>query len=88
MARKSTLVYDKTLVKNFIAFIENHPPAQVSRRLRRLLMDYISSQLATGLPNDFHICLWDLYELFELLDHAGDQLANKKKDMGLQNKEL
>ena len=45
----------------------------VSRHLRCIVLDYIHSQLDTGLPVDFDIYLQELYDLFALLDTADDE---------------
>jgi hypothetical protein len=42
-----------------------------------IFLDYVSNQLRTGLPPDFHIYIWELYDLFALLDIASDELEKK-----------
>ncbi|HSU26789.1 MAG TPA: hypothetical protein VLJ68_00285 [Chitinophagaceae bacterium] len=64
---------NKVLTEKFFQFIDHHPPVRVSRHLRNILLDYISHQVETGLPLDFHVYLWELYDLFELLDMAADE---------------
>jgi hypothetical protein len=61
---------DQRVASKFVDFVNNHPPAQVSQHLRCILLDYIISQLDTGLPLDFDTYLLELYDLFELLDFA------------------
>jgi hypothetical protein len=68
----------KKLSEKFREFIIQHPPAKFSRRLRGLLLEYMISQQAEGFPLDFHTHLWELSDLFELLDCAADEWANQK----------
>lgn len=72
----------KELTGKFYQFIENHSPVQVSRHLRGILLDYIGHQLNTGLPPDFNIYIWELYDLFELLDYAADEKERLNKEDG------
>ena len=67
------------LTAKFHEFLEQHSPSQVSRHLRCIVLDYISNQLRTGLPPDFHIYIWELFDLFDLLDCAIDETEHKKK---------
>ena len=60
----------KFISARFHAFLATHPPLQVNRHLRSIFMDYISSQLNTGFPLDFDDYLWELSDLFELMDDA------------------
>lgn len=68
----------------FLEFIDNHSPKLVSRHLRAILLDYIAHQLKTGLPEDFHEWLWELYDLLDLLDLAADQQIGNLKASQLQ----
>jgi hypothetical protein len=70
--------HPKFLMDKFKEFITIHSPEQVSRHLRCILLDYMSHQLKTGLPADFHVYLWELYDLFNLLDQAADEYHQKK----------
>ena len=63
------------LTSKFHEFIEQHSPLQVGRHLRNIFLDYVSNQLRTGLPPDFHVYVWELYDLFDLLDAASDELG-------------
>jgi hypothetical protein len=63
------------LNKEFQNFISNHNPKQVSRHLRIILLEYIEAQLDTGLPVDFRATLWEMNDLFSLLDEAEDMQA-------------
>jgi hypothetical protein len=76
-SRKKQL--SKKLTEKFHEFITLHSPVQVSRHLRNLLLDYISNQVKTGLPPEFHIYLWELYDLFDLLDCVADEQENDRK---------
>ena len=68
----------KDLNNKFNEFITNHSPIQVSRHLRDLLLGYIAKQInAEGLPVDFHIYIWELSGLFDLLDYAADNERDK-----------
>jgi hypothetical protein len=61
------------LTAKFHEFITLHSPVQVSRHLRCIVLDYISYQVNTGLPPDFNVYAWELYDLFDLLDCAADE---------------
>jgi len=65
------------LNKKFQDFVYEHNPKIVSRHLRHILIEYIQSQIDTGLPIDFRIMLWEFNDLFDLLDDAEDIQARK-----------
>lgn len=67
----------RNLSDKFRDFIAQHPPSQFSRRLRCLLLDYMMMQQKVGFPLDFHIQLWELSDLFMLLDCAEDEWERK-----------
>ena len=67
----------KHLTAKFREFVTEHSPSTVSRHLRNVLLDYIAHQQDTGLPTDFHIYIWEFYDLFELLDCATDEWEHK-----------
>jgi HEPN domain-containing protein len=58
------------LNEELVKFFEVHPPRRVSRNLRRVLLDYLRDQLETGSPLFIDELLWDMYDLFDLLDIA------------------
>ena len=67
-----------TITKMLQDFISNHPPKQVNRHLRTIFLEYIESQSDTGLPEDFQMILWEMNDLFTLLDKAEDLHELKK----------
>ena len=69
----------KDLSEKFREFITQHPPSLFSRRLRHLLLDYMIHQQKIGFPLDFGTCLWELSDLFDLLDCAADEWKNKNE---------
>jgi len=69
----------RDLSEKFREFITQHPPSLFSRRLRYLLLDYMIHQQKIGFPLDFGTCLWELSDLFDLLDCAEDEWENQKK---------
>ena len=69
----------KKLMARFAAFVNNYPPKSVSKHLRCMLLDYIHSQLDAGLPLDFDVWLEEFYELFEILDLAGEEVSKQRK---------
>lgn len=75
--RKKKIARD--LSEQFLNFITQHPPSEFSRRLRNLLLDYMMEQQKIGFPLDFHIHLWELYDLFALLDCAADEWEKQKE---------
>ncbi|MGC4035229.1 MAG: hypothetical protein QM764_04645 [Chitinophagaceae bacterium] len=74
---------NKKLTDGFYEFINSHSPKEVSRHLRCILLDYMSWQIKTGFPLDFNKYLWELADLFDLLDSAADYVD--KKDTTLKN---
>ncbi len=81
----------KPIRRQFLSFLENHPPQAFSNSLRGMLLDYIQSQVNNGLPVHFERFLWSLSDLFELLDMAAAHLQQqagkdgKKKVKSLAN---
>ncbi len=69
----------KNLSEKFKEFITEHRPSLFSRRLRYLLLDYMIHQEKIGFPLDFGTCLWELSDLFDLLDCAADEWENQEK---------
>jgi len=68
------------LSEKFCDFITQHSPSQFSRHLRSLLLDYMIQKQKTGFPVDFNIHLWELSDLFVLLDCATDEWENSPED--------
>ena len=54
-----------------LVFIDSTPPLRLSKHLRRILLDYVSSE-KDCLPVDFDVYLLDLSNLFEFLDAIAD----------------
>ena len=73
--------FNKKLTEEFYRFINSHSPKEVSRHLRLILLDYMSAQVRTGFPLDFNEYLWELSDLFDLLDSAADYLDEKKANV-------
>lgn len=69
----------RNLSEKFQQFITEHPPSLFSRRLRFLLLDYMIKQQKVGFSLDFDVCLWELSDLFDLLDCATDEWENQDK---------
>ncbi|MDP4261631.1 MAG: hypothetical protein Q8941_03805 [Bacteroidota bacterium] len=69
----------RNLSEKFRDFLIQHPPSGFSRHLRGLLMDYMIAQQMQGFPLDFHICIWELSDFFELLDCAADEWGDQKE---------
>lgn len=65
----------RTLHRQFLSFLDNHPPQAFSNSLRRLLLDYMASE--ADLPTDFTRFLWSLNDLFDLLETAAEELQKK-----------
>jgi hypothetical protein len=53
-------------------FFEQYPAPQVSQHLRTVFIGYLHGQLETGYPPDFHLYLWEIEGLFDILDCASD----------------
>lgn len=62
--------HSNELSGQFFAFIEAHPPRKFSNSLRRMLLDYLAHEVNVGLHTHFDMFLYDLYDLFELMDKA------------------
>lgn len=78
MATAEPAKISKALSQKFRSFLINHPPSAFNRRLRALFMDYLIQQEKTGFPLDFNLLLWELSDLFELLDCAEDEWERGK----------
>jgi hypothetical protein len=60
----------KPLRREFLRFLQDHPPQAFSSFLRRLLLNYMEREIDTGLPLYFDRFLWSISDLFDLLDTA------------------
>ena len=72
----------KKLSARFYHFFQAHPPQQVSKHLRCILLDYLGSQAVNGLPTDFDMYAWELYDLFNLLDAASLEYEQDDPEWG------
>lgn len=70
----------RKLTEKFREFITNHSPSGFSRHLRCLFFDYLQEQSKKDLPVDFDMYVWELYDLFDLLDCAIDEWENAKEN--------
>lgn len=75
----------KKLKNHFADFLEYHPPGRFSRNLRKMLLDYLQSNLI-GIPHYYADLLFDLEGLFDLLDQAKKELKRHKKRPAKYNK--
>ena len=80
MSNDQAFRLSRHLTEKFREFITRHSPGLVSRHLRSMLMDYIIAQQKTGLPSDFETRLWELSDLFDLLDCAADECVPAKEN--------
>ncbi len=62
-----------TLKHQLRRFCETHYPDRVSRNLRRMLLDYLDNELQVGIPVYLEELIWQLNDLFELLDTAAEE---------------
>ena len=62
---------------SFQDFISNHNPKEVNRHLRDMFMEYVNSLHESGLPLDLRHIIWEMNDLFALLDDAEDMQARK-----------
>jgi hypothetical protein len=60
----------KKLRKQFLTFIQAHPPRKFSNAMRRMLLDYLAREVNIGLHIEFDEFLFGLYDFFELMDAA------------------
>lgn len=61
----------------FLSFLENHPPAQFSSNLRRMLLDHIRHELKEGvIPVYLDEFLRGLNDLIDLLDMAAKEFPH------------
>ena len=74
------------LKENVASFLEHHPPQQFSADLRRLLLDFMASQINIGFHIEFNRLLCSLNDLFDLLDLAETEIKKQtavlSKDKG------
>ena len=78
LTRKKRL--SKKLSAQFYHFFQAHPPQKVSTHLRCILLDYLGSQAINGLPVDFDMYAWELYDLFNLLDAAALEFKDEDSE--------
>jgi len=67
----------KKLKTKFRNFLGHHPPAEFSANLRRLLLDFMASQVNIGFHIDFNRLLCSLNDLFDLLDLAETEIKKQ-----------
>lgn len=65
-----------TLKHQVRQFCETHYPGRVSSNLRRMLLDYLDNELRIGIPVYLDELLWQLNDLFDLLDLAQQETAH------------
>jgi hypothetical protein len=80
MSNDQTPKLSKNLTEKFRAFITQHSPSSVNRHLRGLLLDYMIYQQKIGFPSDFDTRLWELSDLFDLLDCAANEWEHAKEN--------
>ncbi len=80
MSQDETKKLSRNLSEKFHEFITQHPPSLFSRHLRCLLLDYMIRQQKIGFPVDFSTHLWELSDLFRLLDYAEDELEGSGEE--------
>ena len=56
------------LTEELTNYFATHDAARLSRNLRCMLLDYLAYELRTGVPLYIDELLWQLHDLFELLD--------------------
>lgn len=61
----------KPMEEALLTFIEYHPPARVSRVLRRMLVQWLMPDSAVE-ERDFRDIMYDVEGVFELLDGVGE----------------
>lgn len=61
------------LVAELIQYFSTHNAAKLSRNLRCMLLDYLAYELRVGVPLYTDELLWQLNDLFELLDVAAKE---------------
>lgn len=54
-------------------FLETHDPANLSRNLRTMLLEYLATELKVGIPLYLDELLWQLQDLFDVLDLAQEE---------------
>jgi hypothetical protein len=56
------------LTEELCRYFATHHAARLSRNLRCMLLDYLAYELRTGVPLYIDELLWQLHDLFEVLD--------------------
>ncbi len=62
------------LQKKLAEFLQYHDPRSTGFRLRKALIEYVSSVSEIGPPRDFKDTLWDFEDLMEFFDLAEIEL--------------
>jgi hypothetical protein len=60
----------KELTDRFYNFLDNNPPQLFSRHLRLIFFGYLSFEMNSGITRDLKDHLWEISDLFDLLDCA------------------
>ena len=58
---------NRELIRAVKDLMQSSPPIRLNKNLRRILLDYITSQ-SNALPLDFHVIINDISNLFSFLD--------------------
>jgi hypothetical protein len=69
-----------TLKYQLRRFCETHYPGRVSSNLRRMLLDYLDNELQVGIPCYLEELLFQLNDLFDLLDTAAQETEGWRAD--------
>lgn len=67
-SKSTTKKLSHTLTEELCTYFATHHAARLSRNLRCMLLDYLAYELRTGVPLYIDELLWQLHDLFELLD--------------------
>lgn len=71
-SKKLTPAFAEELCRYFAT----HNAANLSRNLRCMLLDYLAYELRVGVPLYLDELLWQLNDLFDLLDHAQQETGH------------
>jgi hypothetical protein len=78
--------FSPELSEAFIRYFETHNAAKLYANLRRMLLDYLSAELRVGVPLFLDEFLWQLGDLFELLDTVSGETQGWHQPVTRKNK--
>jgi hypothetical protein len=72
-SKSTTKKLSPAITEELCRYFATHYAARLSRNLRCMLLDYLAYELRVGVPLYLEEMLWQLHDLFELLDRVEEE---------------